>query len=172
MSGRGSPQTQQRWSCQGRRPGSCAPTRSGEASSCPTGFSRCFHHLASAHTETRNRDAISSLSSAKTNKQKNKKRGKTFRYRTDPFADLSVDEDQVVQCQNYFCGSASPTSEAEAYPSASPGQSDKRKQVSRLSCVSLSHMHASFMDLLESEEEVSSDSSQCNQKKQKKQQRD
>lgn len=161
MSGRGSPQTQQCWSCQGRRPSSCAPTLSGEASLCPTGFSRCFHHLASAHTKTRQGDAISILSSAKTKQEEKKK----VRFGTDPFADLSVDEDQVIQCQNHFCCSASPTSEAEAYPSISPGQSDKRKQVSRLSCVSFSHRHASLMDLLESEEDVSSSSNQCNQKK-------
>lgn len=69
---------------------------------------------------------------------KREKEGKNSA-RTDPFADLSVDEDQVIQGQNYFCRSASPSSEAEACPSVSPGQSDKRKQVSRLSCVCLSH---------------------------------
>lgn len=158
MSGRGSPQTQQRWSCQGRRPSSCGPTLSGEASSYPAGFSRCFHHSASALTKHAN------MQSAFCHQQKEKKEGKNS-VRTDPFADLSVDEDQVIQGQNYFCCSASPSSEAEACPSVSPGQSDKRKQVRRLSCVSFSHRHASLMDLLESEEEISSDSSQRNQKK-------
>lgn len=61
-----------------------------------------------------------------------------FRQRTDPFADLSVDEDQVIQCQNDFCCPASTTSEAEAYPSMSPGQSDKKEASEQdVTCVSL-----------------------------------
>ena len=115
----GSPQTQPRWSCQGRRPSSCGPTLSGEASSCPAGFSRCFRHLASAHTETRD----TRTQSAFRHQQKQQKtRGKKVGFCTDPSADLSVDEDQVIQSQNYFCCSASPASEAEAYSSISPGQ--------------------------------------------------
>lgn len=52
------------------------------------------------------------------------------KFRTDPFADLSVDEDQVIQGQDYFCCSASPSSEGEPYPAVPPGQSGKTKRES------------------------------------------
>lgn len=100
-------------------------------------------------------------------RQKRIKRGE-FRFRTDPFADLSVDEDEVIQCQNYFCCSTSPTTETEASPSVSPGESDKRKHVSKF----VLRVSLSSIDLLESEEEIGSNSSHGDQKKQKKQQRD
>lgn len=45
------PQTQQRLNCPEWRLGSYGQTQSGAVSSCLLGFSRYFHHLASAHTE-------------------------------------------------------------------------------------------------------------------------
>lgn len=50
-----SPQTQQYSSCLVWRPSSCDQTPSGEASSYPAGFSRYFHHWASAHTHSSKR---------------------------------------------------------------------------------------------------------------------
>lgn len=95
--------------------------------------------------------------------KKKEKEGGKKELRTDPFADLSVDEDQVVQRQNYFCCSTSPSSEAEPYPAVSPGQSGKRKQVSRFGARFI--LTRALLDLLEGEEEISSKSSQCDEQK-------
>lgn len=51
-------------------------------------------------------------------------------FSTDPLADLSVDEDEVVQGQDYFCRTTSPSSKAEPNSTVSPGQNHKRNQVS------------------------------------------
>lgn len=100
--------------------------------------------------------------------QHQQEEGRRKRLRTDPFADLSVDEDQVVQRQNYFCCSAAASSEAEPHPTISPGQSSKREQVSWCGV----SWRGFLRDLLESEEEISSESGQCDEQKEKKEECD
>lgn len=94
-------------------------------------------------------------------------------HRTDPFADLSVDEDQVIQGQNYLCWSIVTSSKVEPNPAAFPGQNKKKEKKNNQTISLKSHKNEpdeiSFFDILmyilERNEDVNSKSSQCSEEK-------
>lgn len=91
---------------------------------------------------------------------------------TDPFADLSVDEDQVIQGQNYLCRSTVTTSKAGPNPATFPRQNKGQEKKNNLSILLRSHKIETgeiffdiLMYILQSNEEVNSKSNQCSDQK-------